>query len=56
MRTDQFRFGTPTKGSNLRAMLKYALRNKMGDEAITACLHGTMTKARLYGRHPTKRR
>ncbi len=41
-------------------MLKFALRNKLGDTAIQSIMTGAATKASIYGavlgRHPTKRR
>ena len=48
MRTDQFRFGTPRKESNIRAMLMYAEKHNAPDFVVQAIWAGTAIKRRLY--------
>jgi hypothetical protein len=54
MRTDPFRFGTARKRSNHNAILRWAIRRKMPDDAIRAIMSGVATRVQIYGKHPTK--
>ncbi len=46
--------GTPRRHKSTRNMVLRAVRNKMDGKIIQAIYDGKMTKAQIYGGHPTK--